>query len=164
VSGALTQPRIQPPAAPPPPAGPAVPGGAPGLLKGVTLEQTLAMLKEAGYTDVEIYTAKSGRKHVSGKIQGMLVGALHQHCNESYVCPALSFSTFFGQQETIDAAYMNAWNRQKLYARLFKETNGDLYLQQDVLVHEVPLIYIKHAAQMYGYLIRDLLQFKPSAN
>lgn len=133
------------------------------LLKGTTLELTAQVLREAGYTEVQVYTARSGSKHVSGKVDGMVVSAIHLHCKDDR-CPALAYLFNFGKQDTIDAAYMNAWNQSKLYARLYKNKEESLILEQDVLVLEVPPVYLKHTAIMYARLLRDVMQFKPASN
>jgi len=155
------QPQIQPPR---PGGGGGGGGGQPAmlgpLLQGAVLDQTVQALKDAGYTEVEIYTARSGAKHVSGKVDGLLVSAIHLHCKDDK-CPALAFVFNFGQQDTIDAAYMNSWNLARLYARLYKDKEGSLILQQDVLVFDVPLVYIKHTAQMYARLLKEVMQYKP---
>lgn len=160
---AAAQPRIMPPSGGGGGGG-AAPAPSAELIRGTTLEITQKMLQEAGYTDVEIYAAQSGRKHVSGKTQGVLVSAIHMFCNEQGACPAVGYMVNFGAQDSIDAKYMNAWNEAKLYGRLYKIKDGTLFLQQDVMVYDVSPAYIKHTAQMFGRLIKDLLEFKPPEN
>lgn len=155
------QPRIQPSG--PPAAGPGTPAAPSGtqLLNGTTVEITAEMLTEAGYTDVKIYEARSGNRHVSAKFDDVPMIAMHLHCREDKTCPAVGLVVIFGRQDSIDANYMNAWNTAKLYSRLYKDSDGDLLLQQDIYVRDVPAVYLKHSAQMFGVLLRDLLKFQP---
>ncbi|BAT60172.1 hypothetical protein GJW-30_1_02708 [Variibacter gotjawalensis] len=156
----VAQPQIQQPSSPGQPAQqPAAGGGA--LINNVTPEQTAEVLKAAGYSDVEVYTAQSGTKHASGKTQGILVSAIHQNCNEGS-CAVVVFFVNFGKQDSVDAAYMNAWHNEKLYSRLYLN-NGNLFFTWSVFLGDTSMSHLRRSAAIYSNLLKDLQTFKPSS-
>lgn len=155
------QPQIQPPSggsAPPAQGGPSAGGGV--LINGSTPEQTAEILKAAGYTNVELYKGQSGAQHASGVTSGTTVSAIHTNCKDG-MCATVLFLVNFGKQDTIDAAYMNAWHNQKLYSTLYLSQDGSLMLGWAVFLGDTSMSHLRRSAAIYATLVKDLLSFKP---
>lgn len=159
VPPASAQPNIRPPSAPPSQQPSQPQGGAGNLIQGVTPEITAEVLKAAGYSNVEVYTAKSGSKHASGTAHGNTVSVIHMHCKDG-LCPAVVFMVNFGKQDTIDFAYTNGWHTDKLYTRLY-QNNGDLFFTWPAFLGDASLSHLQRVASLYAVLLKDLMSYKP---
>jgi hypothetical protein len=155
------QPRLQPPGGQPqqqPQSQPQQPAG--GIINGTTVELTARMMTEAGYTDVQ-FLEHQGRRHVRGKAGETPVIVIHDNCqNEN--CVVISFTVFFGEQRTIDAAYMNAWNQNKRWCKLYRAANGNLVFDMDAFVAGVQPEYVKAMSVIFANMLKQLFEFKPS--
>lgn len=156
---AEAQPRLQPPG------GGGGGGGPPqqqtgGVIAGTTAEQTAQALQAVGYSDVQ-FLEHEGRRHVRAKAGETPVLVIHDNC-EGQVCRVLSFNVFFGEQRTIDASYMNAWNAQKRWAKLYRAQNGHLIFAMDALVMGVQAQYVNLKASLFANMLKQLFDFKPS--
>ena len=160
---AQAQPRIQQPT--PREGGGGQPQQAPagGLIQGTTLELTMEMLTLAGFTDVKKYKAQSGSEHVSGKLGETLVSVVHMNCKESK-CLTVMFMVFFGKQNSVDMNYMNAWNRDKLYARLYQDKENNVFFRMDVVLWDVPPQYIARMGQTFALMLKNVYDYKPGQN
>lgn len=160
---AQAQPRIQPGG------GGGGGGGAPqpaqpaGLLQATNAEATAEALKAAGYTDIEFVTLNDA-KQVQAKVNGVVMRVYHYSC-ENNACRSIQFYTSFGRQQQIDTNYVNAWNRDKRFAKLYVEANGSLSFDMDVhLYGGVGPQYIAQSAALFGQLLKILFEYKPAAN
>lgn len=157
VQPADAQPRL--PQAGPAPGSTAAPQDGP-LLQGTTPELTAEMLRAAGYRNVTIYTSPAKTRHVRAQVDQVTMQAIHMHCRDEG-CRSLAYNVSFGKQETITDSYMNSWNDERLFARLVRTKQGNLLLRQDVLMRDVPAVYIKTTAEMFANLVRQVLKYNP---
>lgn len=131
------------------------------VIDRTTQDNTLNLLKAAGYTDLKIYSDKQGNKHVQGKINGQGVAVLH-YC-EKEVCQFISFVAPLGKQDNIDLKWINSWNYDKLFAKLSQDKEGNIYFQMECyLFGGVAPAHITQSGQLFGELIKVLYQYKPS--
>ena len=162
---AQAQPRIEPP--PPREGGGGQPQQQPapagGLIQGTTLEMTMQMLSQAGFADLKIYKAKSGAQHVAGKLGEAVVSVVHLNCKEGK-CLTLMFMVSFGKQGNVDLNYMNAWNRDKLYARLYQDKEGNVFFRMDTVLWDVPPQYITRMGQTFALMLKNVYEYKPAQN
>lgn len=125
-----------------------------------TPDNTLNLLKAAGYTELQIYTDNQGNKHVQGKINGQGVAILH-YCDKG-VCQFISFVAPLGKQESVDLNWINSWNYDKLFAKLSRDKDGNVYFQMECyLFGGVAPGHITQAGQLFGELLKILYQYKP---
>ena len=162
-STANAQPRIQPPGG----GGGGGGGGGQqqqqqqgGIINGTNVELTARMMREAGYSDVQ-FIEHQGRKHVSAKIGETPVIVIHDNC-QNEKCVVISFTVFFGEQRTIDANYMNAWNQTKRWAKLYRAQNGQLVFDMDAFIAGVQPEYVKAMSVIFANMLKQLFEFKPS--
>ncbi len=132
-----------------------------GLIDRLTPEVTADLLKQAGYTDLEIYSDNSGNKHVKGKINGQSIAVLH-YC-EKGTCQFISFVLPLGKQEGVDINWVNSWNYDKLFAKLSQDKEGNIFFQMECyLFGGVSPSHVVSAGQLFAELIKVLYQYKPS--
>ncbi len=159
---AQAQPRIQPPGGPGPgpgqPQQPSAPAG--GILSGTTVELTARMLQEAGYADVQIFEHQ-GTRHVRAKAGETPVIVFHDSCKDN-ACLVITYGVFFGEQRTIDANYMNAWNSQQRWCKLYRGPNNTLMFTMDVFVAGVIPDYLKATSTIFAGQLKRLFEFRPS--
>jgi hypothetical protein len=156
---AQAQPRIQPPggggAAPQPQTG----GG--NLIRGTNPELTASALKAAGYTDIEIIEVQ-GAKQVQAKVNGVVMRAWHYGC-ENNVCSSLQFFTTFGRQPQIDLNYINAWNLEKRFIKLYQDKQGVLSADMDIhFSGGTSLEFLRDSGAIFGHVLKVLFEFKPA--
>ena len=153
------QPRIQPPSGAPPSQGSSAPTG--GLMQGTTPDATAQSLQQAGFSKVEMVTVE-GQRQVRGEINGSTVVAWHYQCNNG-PCASLTLLTSFGRQASIDSAWINAWNRDKRFGRLFLDKQGNVVFSMDVhFFGGTGPEYLRMSGVLFGSLLKALLEFQPS--
>lgn len=132
-----------------------------GIIEQTSPENTITLLKAAGYTDLEVYSDDKGNKHVKGKVNGQPVAVLH-YC-EKDVCNFISFVAPLGKQDAVDLKWMNSWNFDKLFAKLSQDKEGNTYFQMECyLFGGVAPAHVTSAGQLFAELIKVLYQYKPS--
>ena len=101
------------------------------LINSITPEQTVQILKSTGFTNVEIYTDNSGKKHVKASGDGFNLSVVHQNC-KSDGCPFVTYIALFTGDEDHDVKWMNAWNSKVNFVTGFVGANGNLGFSMDV--------------------------------
>ena len=157
------QPRIQPPSGgPPAQSGSPAPQGGGGLIHGTSADNTVRVLQQAGYSKLEAVTVEGGQRHARGEAQGMTVLLLHFQCkNDS--CASMTFYTSFGQQDSIDDKWINAWNTEKRFAKLNRTNRNEVVLSMDIhFFGGASQDYLKQSGVLYAGLLKALMEFQPS--
>lgn len=158
---AQAQPRIQPPGQQPAqPGAPAQPPAAGGLIKGTNPELSAKALQAAGYQDVEIITIENN-KQVRGKINNVTMLVLHYGC-ENNACTSATFYTSFGQQQQIDINWVNAWNTEKRFAKMYIDKNSAVSFDMDIhFFGGTTPDYMTQSAVLFGHMLKLLFEFQP---
>ncbi|MCC7345778.1 MAG: YbjN domain-containing protein [Variibacter sp.] len=139
---------------------PAQPAPAAGMIAAITPDQTAKLMTEAGYKDVR-FVEHQGQRHVGGKIDQTEVFAMHLAC-ESGACPVVSFTVFLGQQPNLQLDYLNAWNSEQRFAKLYRNKDNSWTFDMDIhLFGGVSPEYVKRSSIIFGSLLKKLYQFKP---
>ena len=131
-----------------------------GLIEKITPDGTIALLKAAGYTDLETYADNQGNKHVKGKINGNAVAIVH-YC-EKGECQFISFVLPLGKQSNVDINWVNSWNYDKLFGKLSLDKEGNIFFQMECyLFGGVSPAHVTSAGKLFGELIKILYEYKP---
>ena len=80
-------------------------------------------------------------------------------------CYVLDFFANFGQQSTLTAAWMNAWNDQFYVARVYPLSNGEIVFTADLMILSgVTPDYVTAFAGFFKQVVDNASTFKPSSN
>jgi hypothetical protein len=133
-----------------------------GLITKITAEQTAEIMTKAGYTDVKIINGNQGTRHVGGKAGETPVFAIHAGC-ENGACSTVTFTVYFGKQESIDLNYMNAWHTAWRFTKLYRDKDNDIVFDMDVpLLTGVTPDYFTSASILFVNMLKKVMEFKPS--
>jgi hypothetical protein len=160
---AQAQPKLQPrPGGGAPPPAQQQPAG--GTIDSIPadMEAVLALVKQApGYTNVEIVTGENNYKAVRAQYNGSTILAGPEICKDG-VCRGLVFFSNLGKQSSVDLAWLNAWNSQKVFGRGYLDKDGNVVF--DMTIHfwggTTPR-YITESADLYGVMLKALFEFQP---
>lgn len=141
-----------------PPSQPQQPEG--GLITTLTTQQLVRLLAPAGFGKGEPLKLENNLKAVKMDLNGTPVFALMAGC-EGDNCSSFSFFTFFGKQP-VDQAFINAYNRDRRFGRLYVDKDGGVVLSMDVyMMGGVSANYIAASGSIYGSAIKGVLEYKP---
>jgi hypothetical protein len=158
---ANAQPRIVPDGTPSP--GPGAPPAQSGTMQTISLDAIMPILSEAGYGNPRIEKNDRNVSFIRCQLKGATV-AVHLNCSDS-TCSVLYFIADFGKQDSVDADYMNAWNRHFALSALYRFDNGDLAFRFGVsLVGGFTMENVKSNAHLYIALFDQLLKFNPKGS
>lgn len=140
---------------------PGAQGGQAGLVTLADPDQIAGIFGELGFTEVKVVELNNmPGKHVSAKANGVPVYAISR-CSKS--CTAVTFHASFGAQESVDLEWINAYNSQMIFGKMFKFKDGAVALTMDMIYDGgVPLEHVKQNARLFGEVIKSVIEFKPS--
>jgi hypothetical protein len=79
-------------------------------------------------------------------------------------CYVLDFFANFGQQPTLTAAWMNAWNDQFFIARVYPLSNGEVVFTADLMILTgVTPDYVTAFAGFFKQVVDNASTFKPAS-
>lgn len=137
---------------------PAQPQG--GLITSVTSQQLLGLLRPAGWEKGEVLSLQGGTKAIKADLNGTPVFALLQGC-EGENCASFAFFVFFGKQQ-VNANFINAFNRDRRFGKLYLDKEGALSMTMDVhLLGGVSPGYVAASGALFGSAIKWLVEFRP---
>jgi hypothetical protein len=88
--------------------------------------------------------------------------AWHYSCENS-VCRSLQFIVNFGPQQSIDLDWINAWNREKRFAKVTRNKRNAVSLEMDIHFYGgTTAAFIEESAKLFAELLKQVLEFKPS--
>lgn len=141
----------------PPQQQPAQPGG---LVTAVTPPQLIAALQQAGYARGEVLQLQNGLKGIKLDLNGTPVFVLFYSC-QGEQCGSFTYYCFFGQQ-SVDATFVNAFNRERRFGKLYTDKEGALGLSMDVnMIGGVSPAYVAGSGALFSNVIKWLIEFKP---
>ena len=152
------QPRIQAPSQQPQSQAPAPQSGG-GVIFGTNPELTLRMLQGTGFENLRLVTIENQR-HVAGQLSGVSVVFVHAAC-ENNACARIGMTALLGKQP-VNVDWVNAWNREKGFTRLFLNQSGEVVMDMDVhFFGGATAEYIKQSGVIFATLLKQLFEFQP---
>lgn len=132
-----------------------------GLLNGITPEQALQLLSGAGFAKAEILNLQNNLRAIKAEVNGTPVFAVFFGC-ENNVCGNFAYAVFFGKQN-VSEDFINGFNRDRRYARLYTDKDGNLVLTMDVWLYGgVSPSFVATTGAIFATTIKWLIEYKPS--
>lgn len=138
-------------------------GGATGaVITSITPEQGLRLLQAGGLQKGEIVSLDGGQKAFRGELAGFKVVGLFVGCQGSN-CGSIAFYAFFQANDSVDGNYLNAFNRDSRFSRVFLDKEGSLVLSMDMhMGGGVSPAFITQTGALFGASLKYLSEFHPS--
>ena len=137
-------------------------GAAGGLVTSITPEQGLRLLQAGGLQKGEILSLDGGQKAFRGELGGFKVVGLYVGCQGTN-CSSIAFYAFFQASDSVDGNYLNAFNRDSRFSRVFLDKEGALVLSMDMhMGGGVSPAFITQTGALFGASLKYLSEFKPS--
>lgn len=138
-------------------------GTAPGgLITSITPEQALRLLQAGGVQKGELLSLDGGQKAFRGELGGFKVVGLFVGCQGTN-CSSIAFYAFFQANDSVDGNYLNAFNRDSRFSRVFLDKEGSLVLSMDMhMGGGVSPAFITQTGALFGASLKYLSEFRPS--
>ncbi|WP_375460417.1 YbjN domain-containing protein [uncultured Enterovirga sp.] len=137
-------------------------GATSGLVTGITPEQGLRLLQQGGLQKGELVTIDGGGKAFRGELAGFKVVGLFVGCQGSN-CSSIAFYAFFQASDSVDGNFLNAFNRDSRFSRVFLDKEGSLVLSMDMhMGGGVSPAFITQTGALFGASLKYLSEFRPS--
>ncbi len=142
------------------PSGAGQPAQGSNLLTTITLDATLRIMRGIGFSNIEIY--RSGESaSIKASIDDTDTYIWHENCKNN-ACVTLWFAVNLGRQDAIDAAWMNDYNRNTLYTKMFTNPNDELMLTlAGSLYKGVTEDHIRSLGELWIMVFKEALEYKP---
>jgi hypothetical protein len=158
---AIAQPVFPPAGKPEGSAAPAPAAGA--QITALTAAQVAQLLNEAGFPSKVVENAQHEHWVVTefwGK--DLYAGVTFAGKCENDACNVLEIFGNFGKPANVDQAWVNAWNRSKLFAKAVFFPDGTLIFRYDLaLFPSVTPDYVKTSAAVFKVVVSSAADFKP---
>lgn len=129
------------------------------IIETTTPEVTVRVLKDAGYDDAKIYTAKNGTQHASGKVFDVLVSVIHYYDDDKQA-RNVGYLAIFAKQDDVDARFASAYNSTYRWAKAYLDEEGRFVLTMDYALG-VPRGAFVDASKRFSTMVKLLLEFSP---
>lgn len=137
--------------------GPATPAG--NVLTTLGIDDLLAIAKEAGLTEASAAMTDDKRPYIRGTFTDVSVEMVSYQCKE--ICENYDMFAYFGKQDAVDDAFMNAFNNN--FVVKLTKIGGNLVLRSPIrLQGGVTREHVKWLTSVFLSSIRDALTFRPS--
>ncbi len=131
-----------------------------GNIDGISPEQAMRLLSQVGYSKGEVLRLDNNTKAIKAEVNGTPVFAVFFGC-EGDKCANFAYATFFGKQN-VRADFINAFNRDRRYARLYTDKDGNLALTMDVWMYGgVSPAFVTTTGAMFATTIKWLVEYRP---
>lgn len=131
-----------------------------GLVTAVAPQQLITLLQQVGYARGEVLNLQNGLKGIKLDLNGTPVFVLFYGC-QGEQCQSFTYYCFFGQQN-VDANFVNAFNRDRRFGKLYVDKEGGLGLSMDVnMIGGVSPTYVAGSGALFSNVIKWLIEFKP---
>lgn len=132
------------------------------VVLGITLDDLLAMAKQAGVADAQIIESSDKRtKLVAGTSQDVVVNFYAFECDKA-LCQAVGWYAFFGKQDEVDGRFAASFNG-KYFTKLSKYEDGDVVLFYTVKTYGgVTRLHLQNMTTIFVQSIKTAIDFQPS--
>jgi hypothetical protein len=132
----------------------------PEILTSITSERLAAVLRTAGYR-AEVATRSSGDPRLRTGLGGYNVTIDFYGCEEKKRCKSLQFYAGFKKDSKFTPKFVNAWNREKRYAKVYLDDDAELNFEFDVSVDGgVTPEFLREQILLYERLLSQLAKFE----
>lgn len=146
----------------PVPTSPPPSGGSGGLVMATTPDQTLAALDGLGFTDGSVID-QDGGKHLRVMFDGNPMYIWHDEC-DGEACRRITFYAGFGKQDTVDDAFLSAYNLDNVVTKMYRESDGNIALTMySILDGGVGPAWIKGEGERWLRYYKKALTYKPAS-
>lgn len=129
-------------------------------IDGISPEQAIRLLSQVGFSKGEVLKLDNNLKAVKAEVNGTPVFAVFFGC-EGDKCSNFAYATFFGKQN-VSQAFINGFNRDRRYARLYTDKEGNLALTMDVWMYGgVSPAFVATTGAMFATTIKWLVEYRP---
>lgn len=133
-----------------------------GVLARISIEDVLAIAKEAGIADAKKDTRKDNTDWVIGTANGVEISADPYECAKGS-CRALTLAAYFGKQDSVDERFVTSWNIRKITKMIkFPDSGNVVMIYTLKLYGGVTRDHIKQMTEIFTASIKDAIEFKPS--
>jgi hypothetical protein len=164
-AAATAQPRPGGGPGPKPPAGGGPnPGSAPGgLIVKLQAEQIAQLFNESGFQSKVVDNNNIHMVQTLFWTDQVFSGAIPQACDkDGSGCHAFKIFANLGPETGVSQAWIDAWNNDWLYVRVYKAKDGSLIFSWDVaLLTGVTPDYVRTSAKLFKSIVDDSSDFKP---
>ena len=131
-----------------------------GMVSSVNEQTLMRLLAPAGFQKGEVLKLENGLRAIKGEMNGTPVFALLTGCQNAD-CAGFSFYVFFGQQQ-VNAAFINGYNRDKRFGRLYTDKENNLTLSMDVhLIGGTSAAFVGASGALFAGAIKSLVEYRP---
>lgn len=99
--------------------------------EGVSAAQVAEILQSEGYR-AKLDEDSQGDPMIRSKMSGFNVQIFFYQCNEDVLCEDIQFHVGFDLDDGMTAEDVEAWNRQKRFAKIYRDDEDDPYLEIDL--------------------------------
>jgi hypothetical protein len=136
-------------------------GGAGGTITSIVPEQAMRLLQAGGLQKGESLNLDGGTKGFRGELNGFKVVGIFTGC-QGTGCSSIAYFAFFQAGDSIDGNYLNAYNRDRRFSRVFLDKEGSLVLSLDThLSGGVAPAHITQTTSLFGSSLKWLSEFTP---
>jgi hypothetical protein len=136
----------------------------PESITSITPEAMATIIRDAGYkADVYEFGNPTKHKAVATAMEGFKVRVYFYSCNDKNECGSINFETTFTKNPKFTAAWVNKWNAEKRYTKLYIDPSDEsLCFDFDIYVYGgVTSETIKDAVTLYDSALGDLAKSMP---
>ena len=131
-----------------------------GMITNISPQAVVAALQSVGFQRPEMLNLQGGLKGVKFDLNGTPVFVVLFGCQGDQ-CPSFTFYTFFGQQN-VDNNFINGFNRDRRFGKLYVDKENSLTLAMDVhMIGGVGPQFVAGSGAVYSNAIKWLLEYKP---
>lgn len=135
-----------------------------GLVADVTAEDVARIIKGLNYTSV---SAQKQDKFtfVRADIGDQPTYIMLNNCGDNGRCSALYFIAYLGKQDSVDAEFMNDYNRNTMFTKMAKNKDDELQVTMGVnLARGVSEEYIRGMAENWITWFKQAIEYKPEGH
>lgn len=135
-----------------------------GLVMDVTAEDIARIIKGLNYTSVSVQK-QDKITFVKADIGNQPTFIILNNCGDNGRCRALHFVAYLGEQDSVDADFMNDYNRNTLFTKMSKGKDNELQVSMGVnLARGVSEDHIRGMAENWILWLKEAIEYKPEGN
>lgn len=132
-----------------------------GVVTTLSPDQAMRLLQAGGLQKGEPLTLDGGTKGFRGELNGFKVVGIFTGC-QGAACSSIAYYAFFQAGDAVDGNFLNAYNRDRRFSRLFLDKEGSLVLSMDThMGGGVTAAHVSQTTSLFGASLKWLSEFTP---